>query len=198
MSTANRVPETYDLTGTDARDTLASTPTKDLLRDSFARLRAADGFSHARSMAFATALIFVQGVIALVGLASATGSQGLSSTIVRTLEDVVPGATGLVLSDAVRQAHQAGSSHKWLPLALGTLGAVITGTTLMGQIERATNRLYGIEQDRPTLVKYGRAFLLTLTAGALAVTAFLVLMLGHGLTGGPDRTGVQTAWAILR
>ena len=35
----------------------------------------------------------------------------------------------------------------------------------MGQLERGLNRIYGIEQDRPTLQKYGRAFLLALTRG---------------------------------
>ena len=33
------------------------------------RLRVADGFSHARSLAYATALTFVQAIIALIGLA---------------------------------------------------------------------------------------------------------------------------------
>ena len=36
------------------------------------------------------------------------------------------------------------------PRASSGSRALITGTTLMGQMERALNRLYGIEQDRPT------------------------------------------------
>jgi hypothetical protein len=38
----------------------------------------------------------------------------------------------------------------------------------MGQIERALNRMYGIELDRPTAQKYGRAFVLTISAGVLS------------------------------
>jgi hypothetical protein len=76
--------------------------------------------------------------------------------------------------------------------AFGTIGALVTGTTLMGQIERALNRLYGIEQDRDTLHKYTRALVLALVAGALAVLAFLGLGLGgaiaSSLGGGPART----------
>ena len=53
-----------------------------LLHDAFERLRASDGFSHARSMAFLTALILVQAVIALVGLASALGSGRVSGAFV--------------------------------------------------------------------------------------------------------------------
>ncbi len=60
MSTANLVPETWKLTGDDARKTLASTGRLRLARDAFKRLRAADGFSHARSLAFATGLVFLR------------------------------------------------------------------------------------------------------------------------------------------
>ena len=39
------------------------------------RLRVADGFSHARSLAFVTSLVLVQAIIALVGLAAALGDE---------------------------------------------------------------------------------------------------------------------------
>lgn len=198
MSTANPVPETIHLTGSDAGTILSQTSTSRLLADSVARLRASDGFSHARSMAFAMGLIFVQGIIALVGLASAVGSGGLSRTIVKTLGSVVPGAAGLLLSDAVRQAHEAGATQRWLALTLGTIGALVTGMTLLGQIERALNRLYGIEHDRPTAAKYGRAFVLTVTSGLLAVIAFGVMMLGRDLTLGNDGGALETAWNLFR
>ena len=57
-----------------ARDTALPRARMRLVRDAFVRLRAADGFSHARSMAFLIALVMVQGVIGLVGLASAIGA----------------------------------------------------------------------------------------------------------------------------
>ncbi len=150
MSSANPVPETFDLTGSDVKETLAKAGRARLLRDAFERLRASDGFSHARSMAFLTALILVQAVIALVGLASALGSGRVSETIVGMLKEVFPGPAGAVLTDAVKQAHEAGAHSRSLALTLGLVGAVVTGTTLLGQIERAMNRLYGVEQDRPT------------------------------------------------
>ena len=71
-----RFRETWELTGDDARKTLLDTGRWQLLKDSFVRLRLADGFSHARSLAFVTSLVLVQGLIALVGLASAFGSGG--------------------------------------------------------------------------------------------------------------------------
>ena len=52
MSTATPVPETWQLTGDDARETLLHLGRRNLIRDAFQRLRSADGFSHARSLAF--------------------------------------------------------------------------------------------------------------------------------------------------
>jgi YihY family inner membrane protein len=198
MSSANPVPETHDLTGTDAKQALEQTGIKRLLRDAFERLRASDGFSHARSMAFVTALILVQGVIALVGLASAIGEGRVSDAIVGMLRDIFPGPAGAVLTDAVKQAHEAGAQHRSLALTLGTIGAIITGTTLLGQIERAMNRMYGLERDRPTLQKYGRAFVLTISAGLLAAVAFVAMTLGSGLGAAFENPTVRDVWNIIR
>jgi YihY family inner membrane protein len=198
MSTANQVPETWGLTGDDARQTLERTGRWTLVRDAFKRLRYADGFSHARSMAYATSLVFLQGIIALVGLASALGSGGLSDLIVNTLHKIVPGPAGAILTDAVQQAHKAGSSHRYLALIIGLAGALITGTTLMGQIERALNRLYGIEQDRPTGQKYGLAFVLTISAGVLFVAAFAGLALGRAISSSLTSHAASTAWTVVR
>ena len=77
MSTANLVPETRDLTGDDAYQTLRRNGRRHLLVDAFKRLRVADGFSHARSLAFLSVLVVVQGTIALVGLASVARQHGV-------------------------------------------------------------------------------------------------------------------------
>ena len=52
MSTASHVKETYELTGDDARQTLLNTGRVALLKDAVVRLRAADGTTHARGLAF--------------------------------------------------------------------------------------------------------------------------------------------------
>lgn len=198
MSTANRVPETWELTGDDAKETLQRTGSMRLVKDGVRRFRVADGFSHARSMAYATTLVFLQGVIAMVGLASAVGTKGLGGVMVNILHTVVPGPAGSVLTDAVQQAHKAGSSHRYLALTVGLTGALITGTTLMGQIERGLNRIYGIEEDRPTAQKYLRAFVLTLSAGMLSVAAFAALALGSAIGTSISNHTFATVWNILR
>jgi len=198
MSSANPVPETWDLTGSDAKETLQRAGYGQLLHDAFERLRASDGFSHARSMAFVTSLILVQGVIALVGLGSTLDEGLVSNAIVSTLREIFPGPAGTVLTDAVEQAHRAGAQDRWLALFLGLAGTLITGTTLLGQIERAMNRMYGIEQDRPTFRKYGRAFVLAISAGAVSVAGFVMMTLGQAIGRLIASPLAADIWAIIR
>ncbi len=196
MSTATRVPETWELTGDDARKTLMDTGRLRLVVDAFARLRYADGFSHARSLAFVMSLVFVQGLIALVGFAAAFGNLEVSRVIVDTIQNAMPGLAGGLLTDAVQQAREVGASNRFLPLTVGLVGTLITATTALGQVERATNRIYGVERDRPALVKYGRAFLLALSVGFLFAVAFVLLAFGRDI----DRDGdlVHSVWMVVR
>jgi YihY family inner membrane protein len=198
MSTANLVPETWELTGDDAWKTLVSTGRLRLARDAFKRLRAADGFSHARSLAFATGLVLLQGIIAVVGLASALSKGPASDVIVRTIRAAAPGPAGRLLTQAVDQAHRAGASHRYLALSVGLIGAIVTGCTFMGQLERGLNRLYGMEQDRPTLRKYGLALLLTLSAGFLATVAFTAMALGGPIGSSLGNDQAARLWNGIR
>jgi YihY family inner membrane protein len=198
MSTANLVPETWELTGEDARKTLASTGRLRLAGDAFERFRAADGFSHARSLAFATGLVFLQGIIAVVGLASALGKGPASDVIVRTIRAAAPGPAGQLLTQAVDQAHRAGGSHRYLALLVGLIGTIVTGCTFMGQLERGLNRLYGVEQDRPTLRKFGLALLLTLSAGFLATVAFTAMAFGGSIGSSLGNNPAAQVWNWIR
>jgi YihY family inner membrane protein len=188
VSNATRVPETVELSGDDAWGTLTETGRLTLLKDSFVRLRAADGFSHARALAFTISLILVQGMIVVVGLASAFGDVRFVRTAITAIETAVPGPAANVLKNAVEQASRVGADGEYLPLALGLLGLLLTATVAMGQFERSLNRLYGTEQDRPALVKYARAFLLAVTAGSLIALAFLIVAFGRGVL----TSGVET------
>ena len=196
VSTATRVPETWELTGDHARETLLETGRVRLVVDAFSRLRYADGFSHSRSLAFAMALVLVQGLIALVGFASAFGNLELSRVIVDTIENAMPGLAGEILTDAVKQAREVGSKQRYLPLVLGLVGTTITATTALGQVERGVNRIYGIQRDRPALEKYGRAFFLALSVGFLFAVAFVLLAFGRDI--GDEEGTVHTVWVVVR
>ena len=77
--------------GDDARKTLVSTGRLVLLKDAIVRLRAGDGTSHARSLAFLGSLVLMQALVAVVGFAIAFGSSGVSSVIVDTVRASAPG-----------------------------------------------------------------------------------------------------------
>ena len=198
MSVAQLVPETWELTGDDARQTLARVGRRRLVADGFVRLRAADGFSHARSLAFVISLVMVQGLIVMVGLAAALGNSWFGQAILRSVRAAMPGPAGRSLAHAVAHAYAAGSTGKYLAITIGGIGALVTGATLMGQFERALNRLYGIEQDRPTVRKYGRALGLAVTAGACAALAFAVFAMGRPIAQGIGSGTARVVWDIVR
>ena len=195
MSTAARVPETWELTGDDARETLASTGRLALLRDAVVRLRAADGTSHARGLAFAVSLVLVQGLVIVVGFAVATGSAGFRTLLLDTIQASAPGPTSDLLTNAVEQATRVGRQHRYLPLTIGLIGTLITATIAMGQLERAMNRIYGIEKDRPFAEKYPRAFGLAMSAGTVIAVAFVLLAFGRGLV---EDGALRSIWLVLR
>jgi YihY family inner membrane protein len=197
MSTATLVPETHELTGDDARAVLQHVGRRRLMGDAFVRFRVSDGFSHARSMAFVTSLVIVQGLIALVGLATALGHGGISDAIARAIEAAAPGPAGQTLTDAVNQAERTGFAHRYLALTVGLVGTLITATTAMGQLERGLNRLYGVEQDRPTVQKYTHAFRLAVTAGALGALAFALVAFGEEIDHSSGSSTPNQVWRVV-
>jgi len=195
MSTASHVKETWDLSGDDARETLASTGRVRLLKDALVRLRAADGTSHARGLAFAVSLVLVQALVVVVGLAVALGSAGFRQLLIDTIRASAPGPTSDLLTNAVEQATRVGRQHRYLPLTIGLIGTVVTATIAMGQLERAMNRIYGVEKDRPFAEKYKRALVLAVSAGVVIAAAFALLAFGRGLV---DDGTARSAWIVLR
>ena len=198
MSTASLVPETWELSGDDAWRALRDTGRRRLLKDAFQRLRSADGFSHARSLAFVTSLVLVQGLIAVVGLATALGDTSVARLIISTIHAAVPGPAGEVLTNVVASAHDAGASRKYVALGLGLLGTLVTGSTAMGQFERGLNRLYGVEQDRPSVRKYGLGLLLAVSVGVLATLAFASLALGDSVRRSTNSHALDGVWSVVR
>jgi YihY family inner membrane protein len=180
MSLVVRVPETSRIRGAeldaaDAGQTLRRVGRRTLLREAFKRFRYSDGFSHARALGFQLALAVFPLSIALVGLSSTVHADQLRRVITRTLLALTPGAS----QDTVTQtlAGKGGTAA----LVAGLAIALASLTTAMGQVERGANRIYGIERDRPTPRKYGRAFVLMVVAGIPALIGFLILVAGGPL-----------------
>jgi YihY family inner membrane protein len=201
MGAATRVPATRDLEGGEALETLRSTGWKRLAQDSFVRFLAADGFSHARSLAYQLTLTAVPALIAAVGLVTKLEQDDFRSVFTRMLQELAPGASSETLTQALRQGSRAAEGSA-AALYFGVAAAVIAATAAMGQVERGANRIYGIPVDRPVLAKYGRALALALSAGVLTLIAFVAFMAGPALKGGPSASGfagtVLTIWSVAR
>jgi YihY family inner membrane protein len=200
MSSANPVPETTDLmTGERAMDSIRSAGAKTLMLDGLQRLRAADGFSHSRAMAFQLVLALIPGTIVLVALASQLRWESLSNAIIRTVEALAPGPTADVFREAFGQGEDAGSTESgWTALSVAGPALLIAGTTAFGQVERTANRIYGVEADRQSRQKYTIAALMMLSAGTLSAIYFLVVGLGGAWIGEVGESPWATAWWIGR
>jgi len=198
MSSATLVPETRGLTGDDAWAVLRRTGWGRIAKDAFKRMRVADGFSHARSLAFLMSLLAIEGLIGVVGLASVLHKGQISNMIDAMVRRTVPGPAGHVLTTAVTQAHRVAAEHHYGALLFGVIGALVVATTSMGQLERGLNRIYGVEQDRPTLKKYGLAMFFALSVGTLGAAAFVCLAFGRDLFISTNNDALASAWSIVR
>lgn len=196
MSSAAVVPETQGLTGDDAVSTLRRVETRRFVADATMRLRAADGMSHARATAFQLVLALLPGTIVVVALAAVMHWGGVSTALSNTVETVAPGRSSQVFRDAFERGRHAARGGDWAAVIGGGIALVVAGATAFGQIERAANRIYGVEQDRRSIVKYGQAMGLLVTAGLLLV-AFVGLV---AVGGGADVSNgaVRIAWAVGR
>lgn len=143
----------------------------------FARFRYGDGFSSARALGLQLSLAFIPLVIALVGLSGTlTMSDRMGQVLRLTLIALTPGGSGALVRNTLADDGQEGGAQ--IALWLGLSFAVVTLTTAMGQIERGANRIYGIQRDRPSRRKYGRAVLMALGAGLPAMAGSGMLLAG--------------------
>jgi YihY family inner membrane protein len=202
MTTAAEVPVTREeeLEGDEALETLRATGRRRLAIDALDRFRAADGFSHARALAFQATLTLLPATIALVGLAAALDVDVFTRVVRDTVNQLAPGALGELFTEALRQGASAARQESGETALLGGgIAAAIAGTTTMAQIERGANRLYGTEVDRPFLKKYSMGAFLALTAGTCAAGSFAILAGGSAIRSAIHWGATADAvWGIAR
>lgn len=190
MTTARTVPVTIEMDGDelDAEDAfhlLRRVGVRRVLADAFVRFRYGDGFSSSRALALQATLAVVPFLLALTGLAADLDAERPSQVVAATVDAVSPG-TGEddALVDALSDADQKGDDDAQeiageVALVGGLLFSLVSMTLAMAQVERGTNRVYGVRRDRPSVAKYVRAGVL---AAALAVpigVGFLLLVAGR-------------------
>jgi len=206
MTTARTVPVTVEMDGEelDAEDAwhlVRHHGLRRVLVEAFVRFRYGDGFTNSRALALQTCLAIVPFMLAVSGLAADIDEERPARVIAATVEAVSPGAgNDDALADAlVGESEEAGE----VALTIGLLFALASMTTAMAQVERGSNRIYGIRRDRPALHKYGRAAVFTALLAVPVGLGFLLLVAGgafgdamvrhYGWSGAADRW-----WDVLR
>ncbi len=205
MTTARTVPVTTEMDGDelDAEDAwhlVRRHGIRRVLVESFVRFRYGDGFTNSRALAFQTCLAVVPFMLAVTGLAADIDDKRWANVVAATVNAIAPGQGS---NDALAAAADGSERSGEIALTFGLVFALVSMTTAMAQVERGTNRIYGIRRDRPALWKYGRAAVFTALLAGPVGTGFLLLVGGQAFGDAMVSEGVwsetaETWWDALR
>lgn len=208
MTTATRVPVTVDYDGAeldaeDAWHTVRRHGAAHLLTQSFVRFRYGDGFTNSRALALQIALAVVPFLLALTGLAAGLDDGRAAEVVATTVEKLTPGGGDTeAVGNALRGGDESDHAGK-LALGFGLVFSLVSMTTAVAQVERGSNRIYGIPRDRAALHKYGRAAVMMAVLALPTGVGFMLLVAGGPLGGALAHTyGWDDSqllwWQVLR
>ena len=197
MSTATTVPETHDQSAGDARDQLKKTGTRRLLWDAGIRFRAADGTSYARALGHSSVLTLIPAVIAVIGLVTTFDMAGFKGVLEDAAQSFAPGPAGSILTEALVKAEPSSG-----PTALiaGLVGMLFSGTVGMTHLERAANRIYGVDEHRSARERFRLAFAMAATVGVMLMVGLAVIVAGGSIGDGTSGSASHGSgiWSVLR
>ncbi|HEX5937333.1 MAG TPA: YihY/virulence factor BrkB family protein [Actinomycetota bacterium] len=198
MSPVSTVPETRDRdTSDDARALVRRSGSLRLFREAAARARAADVTMTARALGHSTVTTLIPAVIAVIGFVTVFELGDLRSRLADAATSFAPGPAGGILTDALEGARP---SSAVVALVGGLAAMLLSGTLGMAMLERAANRIYGVEEHRPPRRRYGLALLLAATVEVMLMVALAIVVAGgsvgdRGSSGAPASDGI---WSIVR
>ena len=197
-SSATTVPETDDQGAGDLRDQLRKTRTAHLFWDAATRFRAADGTSFARALGHSSVTTLIPAVIAALGLVTTFEMPGFKSVLEDAARAFAPGPAGGILTEALAQAKPSGGMAA---LVAGLVGMLFSGTVGMTHLERAANRIYGVDNDRSSWRRYGLALVLAATVEVMLMVGLAVIVAGGPIGEGGDGSPLSQGsgiWSVLR
>ena len=195
MRTVVTVPETHDQDAGDARDQLRRSGTLRLFRDAAVRLRAAHGTTYARALGHSSLLTLIPGVIAVIGLIAVFDLDGFARVLEDAAASFAPGPAGSILTQALESATpSAGPSA----VVVGLAGMLFSGTVGMTHLERAADRLYGVEEDRSPRERLGLALMLASTVEVMLMIGLGVIVAGGSIGEGSDGGAGSGLWSFVR
>jgi membrane protein len=172
------------------------------LRDAVKSFREGDLTDNAAALTYYSVLSLFPFLIALVSLLGLLGSEGSIDGLLRITDQLGSGSAvdtvEPVLEDIVRGSGEAG-----IGLVLGIAVGLWTASGYLGAFIRASNEIYGVEEDRPFWKL--RPFQLLITLAIIAIIALVLIALF--LTGPlaeaiADELGIgdpaQTAFALAK
>jgi YihY family inner membrane protein len=192
MSTA--VPETHHQGVGDARDQLRRSGTLRLLRDAAVRLRAADGTTYARALGHSSLLTLIPAMIAAIGVVAVFDLRGFARVLEDAATSFAPGPAGSILTQALVTAPSAGPSA----LLVGFSGMLFSGTVGMTHLERAANRIYGVDEGRSARERLGLALVLAATVEVMLMIGLAVIVAGGSVGEGQDGGAGSGLWSVAR
>jgi len=187
VTTATRVPVTVDYDGAeldaeDAWHTVRRHGAARLVAQSFLRFRYGDGFTNSRALALQIALSVVPFLLALTGLAADLDEGRAADVVAATVEALTPGGGDTeAVGNALRGGDDESENAGELALGFGLAFSLVSMATAMAQVERGSNRIYGIPRDRPALHKYGRAAVMMTILALPTGVGFMLLVAGSPL-----------------
>ncbi len=195
MSTVTPVPETDHQGAGDARDQLRRSGMIRLLRNAAARLRAAHGTTYARALGHSSLLTLIPGVITVIGLVAVFDLRGFARVLEDAATSFAPGPAGGILTEALAQAEPSAGPTA---LLVGLVGVVFSGTVGMTHLERAANRIYGIDEDRSPRVRIGLALALATTVEVMLMIGLAVIVAGGSIGEGSKGDAGGGLWSFVR
>jgi YihY family inner membrane protein len=192
------VPETHHQGAGDVRDQLRKSGTKRLFLDAAIRFRAADGTSYARALGHSSVTTLIPAVIATIGLVTTFDMPGLKSVLEDAARSFAPGPAGSILTEALAQAKPSSGATA---LLAGLAGMLFSGTVGMTHLERAANRIYGVDEDRSSWRRYGLALALAATVEVMLMAGLAVIVAGGSIGEGGDGSSIAQGsgiWSVLR
>jgi membrane protein len=157
---------------------------------------------HAAALTYYSVLSIFPGLIVVVSLLGVLGSEDTVDGLVRIVDDLGPQSAVDALDEPIRSAveHSGAAS---VALVAGVIVALWSASGYVGAFTRASNLVYGVEEDRPLWKRRPLELLITV----VLVLVLALVMLGL-VVGGPvadaigDELGVgDTAlqvWSIAK
>ena len=172
------------------------------LRDAGKSFQAKSLTDAAAALTYYSVLSIFPGLIVLVSLLGVVGSEGSIDGLLRIAEDLGSSSAVDTLRSPIENiVHQSGGAG--LALVLGVVAALWSASGYIGAFMRASNKIYGVEEERPFYKLRPLQLLMTL----VLTTVVALVLIGLVLTG-PLATAIGeeiglgdealTIWSIVK